>query len=242
MDSADAIEIARDRHITGSQRLADWLMPLLKLVGSAVLLSLLVRTLLVQPFAIPSSSMAPTLQAGDFVLVDKRAYGWSLASLPLAPGYVLAPDENLRILGRAVARGDVIAFVGPDGRDYVKRVIAREGDMVELRQGLVMLNGRPLPCPPEAPGLCREGLAQGRVHFVRGKADGPHANYGPAHVPAGHLFVLGDNRGRSADSRVRPEDGGLGFVPEARVIGRATGIFLSYDQGVRWNRIGTGID
>jgi signal peptidase I len=242
MDSADAIEAARARHLAGSERLAVWLMPILKIVGAALLLGLLVRTLLIQPFAIPSSSMAPTLQAGDFILVDKRAYGWSLASLPIAPGSALSPEEDMRLFGRYIRHGDVIAFVGPDGRDYVKRVIARGEDQVELRQGLVLLNGQPLPCPPGAPGTCREGLPDGRAHIVQGKAEGPFANYGPVRVPAGQLFVLGDNRGRSADSRVRPEDGGLGFVPESRVIGRASRIFLSYEGGLRWNRIGAAVD
>lgn len=242
MDSADAIEAARARHLAGNERLAQTLLPLLRLFAAALLTALVVRTLFLQPFAIPSGSMAPTLKPGDFVLVDKRAYGWSLASLPLAPGSFLDADTHGRLFARPIAIGDVIAFVGPDGRDYVKRVIAREGQTVELRRGMVLVDGMPLPCTPEEAGLCRERMAGGRSHFVRGHADGSHADFGPVTVPPAQLFVLGDNRGQSADSRVSPDDGGVGFVPEARVIGRASHIFFAYDRGIGWNRIGAGIE
>ncbi|WP_181160011.1 signal peptidase I [Sandaracinobacter neustonicus] len=246
MESSEAIEAARARHLAGSERLAQWLWPFTRLLLLALTAALLLRVLIVQPFAIPSSSMAPTLQAGDFVLVDKKAYGWARASLPLAADSGMAGDGGGRLFASAIPHGDVIAFVGPDGRDYVKRMIARGGETVELRNGLVLLNGVPLPCVPQnaaADGqLCREAIPSGRTHLSRDHAQGPRASFGPVTVPAGHLFVLGDNRGHSADSRVPAAEGGIGFVPEDKVIGRAARIFFAYDRGVRWNRIGTPVD
>ena len=242
MESSDAIEAARARHLAGSERLAGWLWPFTRLVALALGAALLVRILLVQPFAIPSSSMAPTLQAGDFVLVDKQAYGWSRASLPVAADSAMGDEGGARLFASPVAHGDVIAFVGPDGRDYVKRMVARGGETVELRNGLLLRNGLPFPCTPDGQDICREQLGSGRSHLVHGRAQGPNANFGPVTVPAGHLFVLGDNRSHSADSRVPATEGGLGFVPEARVIGRASHIFLAYDKGIRWDRIGTPVD
>jgi signal peptidase I len=248
MDAPTTIEAAREAHIDAGARLAAALWPVLKLVAIALACALVVRVLVAQPFAIPSGSMAPTLEPGDFVLVDKRAYGWSLASLPLAPP-LMRPDGTVapRVGARPIEPGDVIAFVGPDGRDYVKRVIGRGGDRVALQGGVLRLNGRALPCVPQSDGLCRETLPNGQSHLIRSNGTGPRARFAELLVPDGHYFVLGDNRDASADSRVPRSDGGVGLVPDAQVIGSAAWVFLSVNResgrdGVRWGRVGRRID
>jgi signal peptidase I len=199
-----------------------------------------IRAFVVQPFAIPSGSMSPGLEAGDFVFVDKRAYGWTIASLPLTPRDDGTDDS--RVAGRAVQRGDVIAFVGADGRDYVKRMVGTGGDLVELRRGLLILNGTPAPCVPLGGGLCRETLPNGHSHVVRSDGSSPLADFAPIRVPDGQYFVLGDNRDASADSRVPRAQGGVGLVADGQVIGRAARIFFSATgDGVRWERIGKPI-
>ncbi len=237
------IDAARDAHLEAGAQASAALWLILRLVGIALALALLVRILIVQPFAIPSGSMSPTLTPGDFVLVDKRAYGWSLASLPLAPP-LMRPNgtSEARLGGAPVDPGDVIAFVGPDGRDYVKRVIARGGDRVSMSAGVLKLNGQAIACVPAPEGLCRETLPNGASHLIRSYGTGPTSDLAELIVPQGHYFVLGDNRDASADSRVARADGGVGMVPDGQVIGQAAGIFLSIGNSVRWDRVGQPID
>ena len=161
-------------HAESGQQLAATLWQALKLVGAAALIALFVRMVVVQPFSIPSRSMAPLLDAGDFIFVDKTAYGWSRAALSFQPVDSLLPGEPIfgvdlpsfrvwgsqlrkwtgdRIGGTRPVAGDVIVFIGParangDQVDYVKRVIARAGDRIGLSRGRVILNGRALPCQP----------------------------------------------------------------------------------------------
>jgi signal peptidase I len=243
VEAPTMIDAARDAHIDAGARLSAALWPLLRLVGLALALALLVRVLIVQPFAIPSGSMAPTLTPGDFVLVDKRAYGWSLASLPMAPP-LMRPNgtSEARLGGMPVEPGDVIAFVGPDGRDYVKRVVARGGDRVSMSAGVLRVNGQAIPCVPAPDGLCRETLPNGASHLIQSNGTGPTSDLVELVVPQGHYFVLGDNRDASADSRVARADGGVGMVPDGQVIGQAAAIFLSVGTGVRWDRVGQPID
>lgn len=237
------IDSAREAHAAAGQRLARQLGGIFRLLTAALLISLAIRSFLVQPFAIPSNSMSPLLKAGDFVFVDKAAYGWTLASLPLA-GAIGADEGNghRRLLGKTVNAGDVIVFVSPDGQDYVKRMVASGGDRVEMRKGQLVLNGRAVPCMPVGEELCRETLPNGASHVVRSNGSGLLSDMTELSVPPGHYFVLGDNRDNSADSRLSRAHGGVGMVPDENVIGRASRIFFSSNDGVRWARIGQAID
>ncbi|MFQ3596582.1 MAG: signal peptidase I, partial [Sphingomonadaceae bacterium] len=221
---------------------------------SAILLAAVVRSFLVQPFSIPTSSMEPLLQPGDFVMVNKARYGWSLASLPSAVTRFAAGEAALgldrkgrRIAGRAPARGDVILFVGDPvrGLDYVKRVIAVPGDRLAIVDGELWLNGERISCDPVAPDLCREQLPGGRSHLVRPDRSAAGQQMPELLVPAGHYFVMGDNRGNSADSRLSVAAGGLGFVPHERLVGEARHIFFSMDPErlrLRPGRVGSLVD
>ncbi|MCG2840981.1 signal peptidase I [Sandaracinobacter sp. RS1-74] len=241
--AADRMETERLAHRLSGERLAARLARFARLLGAALVAALLIRVFLVQPFAIPSGSMSPMLEAGDFVFVDKAAYGWSMASLPLST--LLSPDEadGGRLFGRDVKAGDVIVFVSPGGQDYVKRMVAEGGDRVAMRGGQLVLNGRAVPCVPQGGGLCRETLPGGASHLIRSDGRGPFSDMPEITVPMGYYFVLGDNRDNSADSRLSRADGGVGLVPDAHVIGRASRIFFSaHEGGMRWNRIGQAID
>ncbi|WP_199554029.1 signal peptidase I [Sandaracinobacteroides hominis] len=243
MDSTYACQDDRARHVAAGERLAAVLVPAIKLIGAALLIALALRSFVVQPFAIPSGSMSPELKAGDFVLVDKAAYGWNLASLPLVrPVTVENPDSTRRVLGKQVNAGDVVVFVAPDGRDYVKRVVASGGDRVSLHDGQLILNGRRVDCVPAENGLCREILPNGQSHLIRTGPGGPLSEYAEVVVPAGHYFVLGDNRNASADSRLSRADGGVGMVADGQIFGKASRIFFSAQDKVRWRRIGQSID
>jgi len=182
-----------------------------------------IRGFVVQAFKIPSGSMLPTLQIGDHLLVNRFIYG---IRLPVT-GALLIP------IG-APKHGDVIVFRFPKdpGTDYIKRVIGLPGDTVEVRDKVVYING--------------EKAADPHAHFTDGLTPdamkGPRDNFGPVRVPEDHLFVMGDNRDSSYDSRF------WGFVPDKNVLGKAFILYWSWDlqedlvstarwQSIRWNRI-----
>jgi signal peptidase I len=237
---SDRAAVDRAAHLARGAELRALLVPAARLLLGALLLALLVRSLLVEPFAISSGSMSPGLEPGDFIFVDKSAYGWGRASLPLAPQ--LPGDRGTRLLAREAGYGDVVVFAIPGEQDFVKRVIARGGDRVALSAGRVILNGTPLPCVPLGGGLCRETVPGGKSHLVRETGDGALATFAEIRVPPGHYFVLGDNRDASADSRVPRSQGGVGLVSDAELLGQARRIFFSAGPGPRWERIGARID
>lgn len=227
---------------------------LIKTVVYAVLIATVFRTLFFQPFWIPSGSMKDTLLVGDFLFVNKMAYGYSRYSCPFA----LCPIEG-RVLGRAPERGDVIVFRHPvKNEDYIKRLIGLPGDRIQVKDGQIWLNGAALPqeeagvfteaYAPQGPlqqlPACREnGLApgaactatrrierlpDGHLHQVLNIVDGgPGDTTDVFTVPPGHYFAMGDNRDNSLDSRFGRNAGGVGFIPEENLIGRADRVIFS---------------
>lgn len=213
------------------------------LLLAVLLLAWAVRSFLVTPFSIPSASMAPTLRSGDYVLAAKWPYGYSRVSFPFD-----FPPIAGRLLGRLPERGDVIVFRAGAGRGhYIKRVIGLPGDRVALHGDRLVLNGRAASRRPlGAAGDPRLGerLPGGPAYAILDGPGGALADFGPALVPAGHLFLLGDNRDNSFDSRMAVAAGGIGFVPIANVVGRADRIIWSGGEGrigaLRWGPIGEG--
>ena len=243
----------RDRKSKGAERGS-----LLRLIIIVAALAWLVRSLVFAPFSIPSVSMLPALYVGDYVIVAKWPYGYSRFSFP----FQFPPFEG-RILSRLPERGDVVVF-RPTGaeEDFIKRVIALPGDTIEVRNGTLILNGRPvargdmepiaIPVSPNSP--CRvvpgatamirgsgggdacvyptysETLPNGASYRIIDQVDHPIAdNFPTTTVPEGQLFLMGDNRDDSLDSRFSPAEGGIGLVPVERLIGRATIVFWSTD-------------
>ena len=223
-----------------------------------------IRTFLVAPFSIPSGSMLPTLMIGDYLFIAKWKYGYSRYSLPFG----LAAFEG-RMAGGVPERGDVVVFRYPGGDDdFVKRVIGVAGDTIEVRGGIVHLNGRPVqrrriadyvapvsrnsPCRPFPGGgtrpmvdaggehLCayprfRETLPGGRSYdVIDQESDSPGDDFGPLTVPQGQLFVMGDNRDDSQDSRFARAGGGVGLLPVENVLGEALIGFWSTDGSAAW--------
>jgi signal peptidase I len=180
----------------------------------ALLLALVIRTFVVQAFKIPSGSMLPTLQIGDHILVNKFLYGPRL-EVPLTQ-LSLGHLPGLR----KPARGDVVVFIWPKDRskDFIKRVVAVEGQTIELRGHTLLIDGQPVEDP--------------HAHYVN---SGPGSSFGPVTVPKDHVFVMGDNRDQSYDSRF------WGAVPLDDIKGKALIIYWSWDgpdRWVRWERIG----
>jgi signal peptidase I len=201
----------------------------------AFILAIVLRTFLVQAYKIPSGSMEPTLLIGDHIMVNKLRYGLRMPDslfgfTPLA-GEI--PYGHYLFHLATVHRGDVVVFVFPldPTKDFIKRVVGIGGDTVQVKNGQVFLNGAPMPDP--------------HAHFEVGPGErsqfSPRDNYGPATVPAGEFFMMGDNRDRSYDSRF------WGFVKRDQVEGRAMFIYWSWDAdsqsflGVRWNRFGKAV-
>jgi signal peptidase I len=214
-------------------------LELAKTVAFALLLALGLRTLLFQPFTIPSDSMEPALQSGDYMVVSKFDYGFSRYSLPLAP-----PFGEGRLLAHQPRRGEVIVFKLPrdPSIDYVKRLIGLPGDRVQVVHGVVWLNGKRLAQQPlgftrDPDNLARivtevrESLPDGRSYLTfHEDADHDGENTGVYVVPEGQYFFMGDNRDNSLDSRW-PKALGVGFVPAANLEGRARAVLLSWKPG-----------
>jgi len=210
-------------------------------VGLAVIL---LRTFAFEPFNIPSGSMIPTLLIGDYVFVSKYAYGFSRYSFPL-----IHPPFSGRILGRVPARGDVAVFKLPrdPSVDYIKRIVGLPGDKIQMVDGVLNVNGKPVELKRtedfldneynrnlETPRFI-ETLPGGREHPIL-KLNKPGTyqldNTPVYEVPADSVFAMGDNRDNSLDSRVLPRNDGVGFVPLENLVGRAEFRFFSYDANV----------
>ena len=242
----------------------------IKTVVYALLIAGVFRTLFFQPFWIPSGSMKETLLVGDFLFVNKMAYGYSYASCPsvVLPRFGVNVDAedicgifeggNTRLFGSEPERGDVIVFRHPvSGRDYIKRLIGLPGDSIQMRDGIVFINGEAAPqepagvfeelMEPQGPegrrprcmngpvgdgGMCQkaraiETLPGGSQHAVLDIGLQSVDRTGIYNVPEGHYFFMGDNRDNSADSRIAQQAQGVGYVPFENLIGRADRIVFS---------------
>ncbi len=231
----------------------------IKVIVQALLIAVVVRTVLFQPFNIPSGSLIPTLLIGDYLFVSKYAYGYSKHSIPFSP-----PVFSGRIFGSEPKRGDVVVFKLPkdNSTDYIKRVIGLPGDRIQMINGILNINGKPVQrelvgqydvkddwgrATLKVP-MYKETLPEGTQHYIieskgdRGFAD----NTDVFVVQPGHYFMMGDNRDNSQDSRFENE---VGQVPAENLVGRAEIIFFSIDEGasllrfwewpqrIRWDRM-----
>lgn len=256
------------KRMTKKSETGDFLLFLVKLG----LFVFILRSFIVSPFNIPSESMQPRLLIGDYLLVAKWPYGYSRYSLPFS--LPLIPG---RILPHTPDRGDVVVFKAPptQRQDYIKRVIGVQGDLVQVKDGVVYLNGNPIPKKrvedlmlpvtqnmldaaqrENAPSPCyrpafedraadgkpicrypqyRETLPNGKSYNVLDLENGIADNTEVFVVPEGHLFLMGDNRDRSADSRFPAVDGaGIGFVPEQNLVGKALISVFSTNGSANW--------
>jgi len=230
-----------------------------RVIFHALVIALIIRTFLFQPFNIPSGSMKNTLLVGDYLFVSKFSYGYSRFSLPFSPNLFSG-----RIWDGTPTRGDVVVFKLPkdDSTDYIKRVIGLPGDKIQMQGGLLHINGQPvkreaLPAvrsdDPEFGGQpvrrWRETLPNGVTYETLDLVDNGFYDNTPMYeVPAGHYFMMGDNRDNSTDSRVLAQ---VGYVPHDNLVGRAQIIFFSIEDGraaweiwawptsVRWSRLFT---
>jgi signal peptidase I len=225
-------QAARTPPMTAREEWIDFL----KTAFLAVLLALLIRTFLFEPFNIPSGSMKPTLLVGDYLFVYKPSYGYSKFSFPFG----LAPFEG-RVMdgGRLPQRGDIAVFRLPTDTsiDYIKRVIGLPGDTVQMRRGRLYLNGKEVE--RESVGLKKvdesgrevtvteyiETLPNGVMHQIWEEGDDRALDDTDVYkVPEGHYFMMGDNRDNSQDSRVTSL---VGYVPLENIVGKASFLFFS---------------
>lgn len=191
----------KEKAVQGKSQTREWV----ESIVIALILALFVRTFFVQAFKIPSGSMEPTLLIGDHLLVNKFLYGTKI------------PFTDIKVLPiREPERGDVVVFIYPvdTSKDFIKRVIGLPGDKVEVRNKKVYVNDSAIPDP--------------HAHFaddmIYPKGSDPRDNFGPVTVPPDSLFVMGDNRDRSYDSRF------WGFVRKSEIKGKAFMLYWSWDS------------
>jgi signal peptidase I len=217
------------------------------------------RSFVISPYNIPSESMLPRLLDGDYLLAAKWPYGYSRFSLPfnlpLIPGRIFAGQPS---------RGDVVIFKAPanPNQDWIKRVIGLPGDQIQMVGGQLHINGQAIPkvrvadfVVPVSPNthcylptyerqqngtaVCsypqfRETLPNGKSYTVLDLADSPRDDTPPVLVPEGAVFVMGDNRDNSLDSRFSVDEGGVGMLPQTNLVGRATIMMFSTDGSANW--------
>ena len=213
-----------------------------KTIFYALLIALVLRILLFQPFTIPSASMEPNLYEGDYIIVSKWDYGYSRHSIPLSP-----PIMQGRLFGSGPQRGDIVVFKLPrdNKTDYIKRVIGLPGDRLQMRNNLLYINDRPVtdvlrgPIDVDTGGgfersamTVNETLPGGKQIVIQDFGpDGHLDNTGVYTVPAGHYFMMGDNRDNSIDSRVAADQNGVDLVPAENLVGKANIILFSWKPG-----------
>lgn len=231
-----------------------------------VLAVLAVHSFVAKPFFIPSGSMLPTLYIGDRLIVSKFPYGYSY----LSPSIEVLPEISGRLFGSMPARGDIAIVKAPrDHVDWIKRVIGLPGDTVQMRDGVLWLNGSPvarervadteIPVSPNSDCLTiidaqyrtvneagvpvcryptfRETLPNGRSYLTFDLGEMMQDNTAPAIVPEGHIFLMGDNRDNSQDSRFDVSRDGLGMLPIENLVGRGEFITFSLDGSTNWNPV-----
>ncbi|MCW8836971.1 MAG: signal peptidase I [Rhodospirillales bacterium] len=212
-----------------------------RIIVYAGLVAIGIRTVAFEPFNIPSGSMIPTLLVGDYLFVSKFSYGYSRFSLPFS-----LPLFDGRVFESHPERGDVAVFRLPsdDSIDYIKRIIGLPGDTIQVKGGILYLNGEPVHRNRVQDYVVRnntgyvqryaqyvETLPGGRTHKIIETSDnGNLDNTDVYHVPPGHYFAMGDNRDNSLDSRVLNH---VGFIPAENFIGRAEFIWFSTDGTAR---------
>lgn len=222
---------------------------LIKTVAYALLIAVTVRTFAYEPFNIPSGSMIPTLLVGDYLFVSKLSYGYSKYSFPF--GFI--PFEG-RVFEDRPERGDVAVFRQPTNTDvdYIKRIIGLPGDRIQVKSGILHINGEPVNRKRAEDFVLDSGrvvrqyieiLPNGREHrIIETNGDGHFMDNTREYVvPDGHYFAMGDNRDNSQDSRFLSQ---VGFVPAENLIGRAEFLFFSVGDGfdIRFGRIFNGIE
>jgi signal peptidase I len=243
---------------SGAKRKEGGVAETIRVIVHALIIALVIRTFLFQPFNIPSGSMKATLLVGDYLFVSKYSYGYSHFSLPFSP-----PLFSGRVLGSQPARGDVVVFRLPKdtSTDYIKRVIGLPGDKIQVVDGVVNINGQAIKreaAPDfieqeegvsEAPvKRWKETLPNGVSYYTLDLVQNGFADNTQVYtVPAGQYFMMGDNRDNSTDSRFSQ----VGTVPFENLVGRAQLIFFSVYEGerawefwrwpfsVRWSRLFT---
>jgi len=242
---------------TGEKRKEGGIAETVRVIFHALIIALIIRTFLFQPFNIPSGSMKETLLVGDYLFVSKYTYGYSRYSIPFSP-----PLFSGRIWSGNPERGDIVVFRLPkdDTTDYIKRVIGLPGDRIQMIEGVLHINGEPVKrervedfIENEEGGRTtrvkrwRETLPNGVSYTTLDLIDnGFYDSTSVYTVPAGHYFMMGDNRDNSTDSRVLSQ---VGYVPLQNIVGKAQVIFFSIHEGerawelwrwpwsVRWERL-----
>ena len=249
---------------------SEWVETIIVVV-EALLIAIVLRSFLYQPFSIPTASMQQTLMIGDYFVANKFVWGYGKHSFSLGRyGDFTALDFELpianRILGRDPNRGDIAVFRPvPQNVEYIKRIVGLPGDRIQMREGRLYIND--VMVEREAIGTAtdtdsssqsvqvtvyRETFPEGTTHTIQEIADnGPLDNTQVYVVPAGHYFMMGDNRDRSADSRVLSQ---VGYVPAINLIAKAEARFFSitdnippwqiwqWPANVRWDRMFQTID
>lgn len=244
---------------SGTETVEDGFKEFVRTLVIALIVALMIRTFAFEPFNIPSSSMVPSLLVGDFLFVSKYSYGYGR----VGTFWNLIPFSG-RLFGHAPQRGDVVVFKWPhdNSTDYIKRLIGLPGDTIQMRQGQLYINGVPVDrdrlevpvngihLPPVDGNMVDylEHLPGGVTHVIRKMGeDMPLDNTPIFVVPPHHYFFMGDNRDNSQDSRAPM--GGVGYVPEENLVGKAEFLFFSLDGNtafwqiwkwpsyVRWDRL-----
>ena len=243
---------------TGTKRKEGGFAETVRVVFHALIIAVVIRTFLFQPFNIPSGSMIPTLLVGDYLFVSKYSYGYTHYSFPFSP-----PIYSGRVFSREPQRGDVVVFRLPkdDLIDYIKRLVGLPGDHIQMIDGVLNINGTPVKREriddyvTDDDGVVqrvkrfRETLPNGVSYTTIDLTDNGFYDNTPVYiVPPDHYFMMGDNRDNSTDSRVLSQ---VGYVPFENLIGRAQVIFFSirddshawevwrWPWAVRWNRLFT---